>query len=93
MFAANASMGGDTAQSGQGRGRAGPEITPQAAIRFFHAGACHPKKPMPNLMQAGVYSGAMAYLQAVDKVGSSRDSRAVVVAMHGTPINDLLFGR
>ena len=55
--------------------------------------ARHPKKQMPNHMQAGVYSGTMAYLQAVDKVGSSLDGRAVVTAMKATPINDPLFGQ
>jgi branched-chain amino acid transport system substrate-binding protein len=50
------------------------------------------KKEMPNHMQAGVYSGAMAYLNAVDRIGSPTDGRAVVAAMKATPIDDPLFG-
>jgi len=52
----------------------------------------HPKKDMPNHMQAGVYSGTMDYLAAVDKVGSPSDGRAVVVAMKQSPDDDPLFG-
>jgi branched-chain amino acid transport system substrate-binding protein len=50
------------------------------------------KKEMPNHMQAGVYSGAMDYLEAVDKVGSPADGRAVVAAMKAAPVDDPLFG-
>jgi branched-chain amino acid transport system substrate-binding protein len=50
------------------------------------------KHEMPNHMQAGVYSGAMDYLKAVDKVGSPGDGRAVVAAMKATPVDDALFG-
>ena len=53
----------------------------------------HPKKAMPNHMQAGVYSGALDYLRAVDKVGSPNDRQAVVAAMKATPDDDPLFGR
>jgi branched-chain amino acid transport system substrate-binding protein len=53
----------------------------------------HPKKAMPNHMQAGVYSGALDYLRAVDKVGSPNDGQAVVAAMKATPDDDPLFGR
>src|SRR5215469_10191505 len=52
----------------------------------------HPKKDMPNHMQAGVYSATLAYLRAVDKVGSSTDGRAVVAAMKQSPVDDALFG-
>jgi branched-chain amino acid transport system substrate-binding protein len=52
----------------------------------------HPKKDMPNHMQAGVYSATMDYLNAVDKVGSPGDGRAVVAAMKESPIDDPLFG-
>ena len=45
----------------------------------------HPKKAMPNHMQAGVYSGALDYLKTVDKVGSPDDGRAVVAAMKAAP--------
>jgi branched-chain amino acid transport system substrate-binding protein len=51
----------------------------------------HAKKEMPNHMQAGVYSGTMAYLNAVDRVGSPTDGRAVVAAMKASPIDDPLF--
>ncbi len=40
----------------------------------------HPKKMMPNHMQAGVYSAVLHYLKAVDKVGSPADGRAMVAA-------------
>jgi branched-chain amino acid transport system substrate-binding protein len=53
----------------------------------------HPKKAMPNHMQAGVYSGALAYLKAVDKVGSPNDGQAVVAAMKAMPDDDPLFGQ
>jgi branched-chain amino acid transport system substrate-binding protein len=52
----------------------------------------HPKKEMPNHMQAGVYSATMDYLRAVDKVGSPADGRAVVAEMKATPVDDPLFG-
>jgi branched-chain amino acid transport system substrate-binding protein len=52
----------------------------------------HPKKEMPNHMQAGVYSATMDYLSAVDKVGSPADGRAVVAEMKATPVDDPLFG-
>ncbi len=53
----------------------------------------HPRKAMPNHMQAGVYSGTLAYLNAIEKVGSAADGRAVVAAMKAAPIDDALFGR
>jgi len=53
----------------------------------------HPKKMMPNHMQAGVYAGTLHYLKALDKVGSPRDGRAVVAAMKATPTDDPLFGK
>jgi len=53
----------------------------------------HPKKAMPNHMQAGVYAGALHYLKAVDHVGSPDDGKAVVQAMKGAPTEDPLFGR
>jgi branched-chain amino acid transport system substrate-binding protein len=52
----------------------------------------HPKKAMPNQTQAGVYSGGLDYLRAVDKVGSPNDGQAVVDAMKATPDDDPLFG-
>jgi branched-chain amino acid transport system substrate-binding protein len=48
---------------------------------------------MPNDMQAGVYSGVLAYLRAVAKVGGSADGRAVVAAMKATPAEDPVYGK
>jgi branched-chain amino acid transport system substrate-binding protein len=53
----------------------------------------HPKKMYPNHMQAGVYSGVLHYLKAVDKVGSPADGKAVVDAMKAMPTDDSLFGK
>jgi len=53
----------------------------------------HPKKMMPNHMQAGVYSAVLHYLKAVDKVGSPADGRAVVAAMKAMPTDDPLYGK
>lgn len=55
--------------------------------------ARHPKKMMPNHMQAGVYSGTLHYLKAADKVGSVTDGKAVVAAMKAMPTDDPLFGK
>jgi len=55
--------------------------------------AQHPKKMMPNHMQAGVYSATMHYLHAVEKAGSPADGQAVVAAMKRIPINDPLTGK
>jgi branched-chain amino acid transport system substrate-binding protein len=53
----------------------------------------HPKRNMPNDMQAGVYSAALHYLKAVDKTGGANDGRAVVTAMKAMPTYDPLFGQ
>ncbi len=53
----------------------------------------HPKKQMPNHMQAGVYSAVLHYLKAVDKVGSPADGAAVVAAMKAMPTDDILYGK
>jgi len=53
----------------------------------------HPKKMMPNHMQAGVYAGVLHYLKAVEKVGSPSDGRAVVAAMKAISTDDPLFGK
>jgi len=53
----------------------------------------HPKKMMPNHMQAGVYAAVLHYLKAVEKLGSSSDGRAVVATMKAMPTDDLLFGK
>jgi branched-chain amino acid transport system substrate-binding protein len=55
--------------------------------------ARHPKKMMPNHMQAGVYSAVMHYLQGVEKANSAADGRAVVAAMKSIPIDDPLTGK
>ncbi|HVR55302.1 MAG TPA: ABC transporter substrate-binding protein [Pseudolabrys sp.] len=53
----------------------------------------HPKKMMPNHMQAGVYSAVLHYLKAVEKVGSPSDGTAIVVAMKAMPTDDILYGK
>jgi len=55
--------------------------------------ARHPKKMMPNHMQAGVYSAVLHYLKAVDKVGSPADGAAVVAAMKAMPTDDPVYGK
>src|SRR5262245_43466467 len=55
--------------------------------------ARHPKRTMPNDMQAGVYAAVLHYLKAVDKVGGATDGKAVVAAMKATPTDDPLFGK
>jgi branched-chain amino acid transport system substrate-binding protein len=54
--------------------------------------ARHPKKMMPNHMQAGVYSGTLHYLKAIEKLGSPGDGKAVVATMKAMPTDDPLFG-
>jgi branched-chain amino acid transport system substrate-binding protein len=53
----------------------------------------HAKKMMPNHMHAGVYSGTLHYLKAVEKVGAPADGRAIVAAMKAAPTDDPLYGR
>jgi branched-chain amino acid transport system substrate-binding protein len=53
----------------------------------------HPKKNMPNDMQAGVYASVQHYLKAVDKGGGTADGKAVVAAMKALPTDDPLFGK
>lgn len=53
-----------------------------------------PHHAMPNDMQAGVYSGVLAYLRAVARVGgNAEDGRAVVAAMKQAPSDDPVYGR
>lgn len=49
---------------------------------------------MPTMVQAGAYSGTLAYLEAVRKVGSPKDGAAIVKAIRdfGT-FDDPLFGK
>jgi branched-chain amino acid transport system substrate-binding protein len=58
------------------------DATRQWAKRFY--GRLH---KMPNMSQAGVYSSAMHYLQAVQAAGTT-DSAAVMRAMRDAPVND-----
>ena len=44
-------------------------------------------KKMPNMVQAGVYSSTLHYLQAVKAAGTV-ESSAVMKIMKATPIND-----
>jgi branched-chain amino acid transport system substrate-binding protein len=55
--------------------------------------AAHPRRLMPNDMQAGCYAAALHYLKAVARAGSAEDGRGVVAAMKSMPTDDPLFGR
>jgi branched-chain amino acid transport system substrate-binding protein len=46
----------------------------------------------PTMVQAGVYSSVLHYLEAVAKVGSATDGAKVVDAMKATRFDDPLFG-
>ena len=46
----------------------------------------------PTMVQAGVYSSVLHYLEAVAKVGSAADGVKVVEAMKATRYDDPLFG-
>jgi branched-chain amino acid transport system substrate-binding protein len=47
----------------------------------------------PSMVQAGVYSGVLHYLKAVEALKSAADGKAVVDKMKGTPTDDPLFGK
>ena len=47
----------------------------------------------PTMVQAGVYSATMAYLAAVEALGSADDGKAVVAKMKEMDIDDPLFGK
>jgi branched-chain amino acid transport system substrate-binding protein len=53
----------------------------------------HPRKMMPNDMQAGVYSATTHYLKTVAALGSAADGKAVVGKMKELPTDDPLFGK
>jgi branched-chain amino acid transport system substrate-binding protein len=53
----------------------------------------HPRKIMPNDMQAGVYAATVHYLKAVAATGSAADGRAVVAKMKQLPTDDPLYGK
>lgn len=55
--------------------------------------AQHPRKLMPNDMQAGVYSATVHYLKAVAALKNASDGRAVVAKMKEMPTDDPLFGK
>jgi branched-chain amino acid transport system substrate-binding protein len=55
--------------------------------------AAHPRKLMPNDMQAGCYAATIHYLKAVARAGGAEDGRAVVAAMKAIPTDDPLFGQ
>ena len=55
--------------------------------------AKHPRRNMPNDMQAGCYSSTLVYLRTIAGLGGmSDDGRAVVAAMKHAPVQDPLFG-
>jgi branched-chain amino acid transport system substrate-binding protein len=54
--------------------------------------AKHPRKIMPNDMQAGVYSATVHYLKAVAALKDGHDGRAVVAKMKELPTSDPLYG-
>ena len=47
----------------------------------------------PTMVQAGVYSETLHYLEAVKKVGAAADGAKVVEAMKATEYDDPLFGK
>jgi branched-chain amino acid transport system substrate-binding protein len=55
--------------------------------------AQHPRKIMPNDMQAGVYAATVHYLKAVAALKDASDGRAVVAKMKEMPTDDPLFGK
>ena len=66
------------------------EATREFSRRFA---ARHPRRAMPNDMQAGVYAAVLHVIKAVARVGGAADGRAVVAAMKAIPTDDPLFGR
>jgi branched-chain amino acid transport system substrate-binding protein len=47
----------------------------------------------PTMVQAGVYSGVLHYLKAVDALKNAKDGKAVVAKMKEIPTDDPLFGK
>jgi branched-chain amino acid transport system substrate-binding protein len=47
----------------------------------------------PTMVQAGVYSGVLHYLKAVDALKNPKDGKAVVAKMKEIPTDDPLFGK
>jgi branched-chain amino acid transport system substrate-binding protein len=54
--------------------------------------AKHPRRIMPNDMQAGVYSATVHYLKAVAALKDGHDGKAVVAKMKELPTSDPLYG-
>lgn len=48
---------------------------------------------MPTSFQAGVYSGVLHYLKALQALNSDADGRAIVAKMKELPTDDLAFGK
>lgn len=48
---------------------------------------------VPTMVQAGVYSGVLHYLKAVEALKSAKDGAAVVAEMKKLPTDDKLFGK
>ena len=55
--------------------------------------AKHPKKLMPNDMQAGMYSATAHLLKAYAQLKSADDGRKLVATMKAMPTDDPLFGK
>jgi branched-chain amino acid transport system substrate-binding protein len=53
----------------------------------------HPRKMIPNDMQAGVYSATTHYLKAVAALNDASDGKVVVAKMKELPTDDPLFGK
>ena len=47
----------------------------------------------PSMVQAGVYSGVLHYLKAVEALKSAKDGKAVVAKMKEMPTDDPFFGK
>ena len=47
----------------------------------------------PSMVQAGVYSGVLHYLKAVEALKSAKDGKTVVAKMKEIPTDDPLFGK
>ncbi len=52
----------------------------------------HPRRIMPNDMQAGVYAATVHYLKAVAALKNGSDGKAVVAKMKELPTSDPLYG-
>lgn len=55
--------------------------------------AAHPKKIMPNDMQAGMYGATLHLIKAMAETKSAADGVKLVDAMKAIPIDDPLFGK